>query len=114
MNLFIQGGTYFENNTLPLYLSNNITGVEEGITLFIRGSGTTPGATPYNKFMNLFLNRNEGAAISLFMLGQGTEYGTGVNFFIEGKTEFASGISLVMPDVIGVSSSGVNLTVIGF
>lgn len=114
MNLFIQGGYNLSNNTLPLYLSNNITGVEETCTLFIRGSGTTPGATPYNRFMNLYLERNEGAAINLFMLGEGTVFSTGVNMFVEGKAECVSGIPLVMPDVLGVSSSGLNLTVIGF
>lgn len=112
LNLFIPGQNYSINNSVPLFISNS--GTDKALTLFIKGSGITDGAYPFSSSMNLFIERNEANAISLFLQGEGEYISSGITLYSFGAYLASSGIDLVISDVVGISSGTLKLYTHGF
>jgi hypothetical protein len=112
MNLFIDGAAYTINNYIPLRVENS--GVEKSLTLFIKGSGIKAGATPFNSSMNLFIERNEAAEISLFLQGEGEYINNNTPLYVFGAYLANSGVDLVISDIVGVGTGALRLYTHGF
>lgn len=112
MNLVLTGALPNATALLPLTVDAN-PGVQAGAPLFIRGDGTTDGALPAQKGMNLFLRRAPADAIPLFLQGPGTSLPSGVPLTTVGSLPAVSGVPLVI-NAKGVGASGLPLFTSGF
>jgi hypothetical protein len=114
VNLSVAGVASQAIASQPLVAWNSQSGVAEDVTLYIRGSGITDGATPYQTPMNLFLQRPITDVVSLYMQGPGAPESSGVALCVAGATPVVSGMPLSLPQVVGVETGGNFLYTHGF
>ena len=86
MNLFMEGKFFNDNSNVTLSILNSTSGVNDSTDLFIQGPAGTPGASPSNGSMPLYIERTPAhdGMVNLFMLGHENPISSGVNMFITG------------------------------
>lgn len=112
LNLFVSGEHYSCVGSVPLLLNN--TGVNNSTTLFIQGEGETPGAIPYAKGLNLFLQRSVGTTMPMFLMGPATDANFSTTLYVYGETEANASITMVVPQVIGDEQGSTTMYTSGF
>lgn len=105
MILYIGGTTYNAYESMPLFLLNNESGVDNYITLYMSGQGITPGAIPYSGDMNLFIRCGLGEMIPCFIKGPGTESNNYVNMIVWGQNGENENITLYVNGVGAIANS---------
>lgn len=112
MNLFIEGSKQVKVNSLPLFLSNTSSGVNNNLPLSITGSGSPPGQ-PIGNSLNLFIKRWPSNVFPLF-IKCATPQNTNLPLFIKGAARQNNALTLVMPHVYTSGNSLVPLFVSGY
>jgi hypothetical protein len=102
MNMWIGGGYTKINGGVDMSITNTQMGSISSTPLLIIGSGQTPGASPTNNSMNLFLARNPSEAVTLFLQGEGETINSGVPMSTYGSVSFDANVSMSIPQVVGV------------
>jgi hypothetical protein len=64
--------------------------------------------------MNLFIERNEAAEISLFLQGEGEYINNNTPLYVFGAYLANSGVDLVISDIVGVGTGALRLYTHGF
>lgn len=96
LNIFIAGNNVLAGKEMDLFIKNNISNINNNITLFISGDGISDGAIPYNKSMNLFIRRNPTNFITLF-ISVASPINSQTNLFIAGANTIVNSTPLTMP-----------------
>jgi len=99
MNLYIGGHYASKSSWTTLYLCN--TGIDSGVPLYVRGSGITDGALPFNKYMPLFIGK-QGTyeRLWLYTTGPWNSASGYASLFVEGVLPYVSSLPLVLPNTI--------------
>lgn len=113
MILYVGGTTYNAYESMPLFLLNSDSGVDNYMTLFMSGYGITPGAIPYSGDMNLFIRCGLGEMIPMFISGPGTESNNYVDLVCWGNNSESEEITLFL-DGVGTISNSTTLFSHGF
>lgn len=113
--LAIHGRVLNATNSVELSLFNNQSIVASGVSLFVAGSGNTPGALNVTSHMPLFIQRNTDAATTLFLKVEGNPAsGTPVSLYVRGGLPANSGLPLAVPYGVGGMTATAPLYVGGF
>lgn len=111
MNLYIKGEEKSSSSSLDLYIQNN--GIYNSIPLFIKGLGTQSGFHPENSSMNLYIQRNEAAAIDLF-LAANEGVNNSMDLYVLGGVSSTGSLDLSIPHVFDVKTANIPLYIHGF
>jgi hypothetical protein len=114
MNLWVGGENQVAQNSMTLFLYNTQTVVNSDLTLFVQGDGVSDGAAPLTSNMNLFLQRNPGSAITLFVSGPGDVLTSNVPLYVSGSVQQTGSIQLSIPKVTGYTPGSMQLFTSGF
>lgn len=97
-----------------MYLQNAFESGYKSQFLYVKGLGTLDGGAVDNESMPLFIERIEGVegGMSLY-LGVNSGDEQGVNMYTFGGTWSNSGVDLVIPSIVGVGNSGINVYING-
>lgn len=112
LNLYIGGTNYFEAGSMTLVLFNEM--IANSATLFIKGSGVTPGGLPYNSNLNLFINRMPSDALNLYLRGPGDTITDDMTLVITGAYPVTNSLNLVIPNSTGFPTEELDLYIHGF
>lgn len=112
MPLFI-GAESNVYNSLTLYIHNQ--GTTGSLPLRITGAGEFSGALPGSSSMNLFVGNNQQLVygyLSLYIFADIPN--NSIPLFIDGAYTEENSMTLVMPEVIGLSDNNIRLFVGGY
>lgn len=112
MNLFLKGSYPVSNQSLNLYLQND--GIRNIVNLFIRGTGTFVGGTPYTNSLNMFLQKMPSEMIPLYLRGPFESSSESLTFFIGGVTINSNSVDLVIANTKGEAPATLKLYTNGF
>jgi hypothetical protein len=102
MNMWIGAESQKINSGVDITIANTQLGALSSTPLLIIGSGETPGATPVNHGMNLFLAKLPSEAVTIFLQGQGQTIDSGVPMSVVGSSPSNANVSMSIPQVVGV------------
>lgn len=111
--LFLTGANRQTDGQLSLFLQNDQSGVEQGLSLFVRGNGITDGFSPLNESLPLFLRRDPSESLFLYLHGPGSVENAGVSLFVGGIHGAGSGIPM-HTNGVGHQTGSVRLFTSGF
>jgi hypothetical protein len=112
--LFVEGAYPIAANGVNLYVSNTQLGVEDTITLYVKGDGLYDGFHPYGEGMALYIERWPSAAITMYCAAPGTAINTSLPLLSGGYATVEQGVDLVIKDVVGQPTRAVTLFTHGF
>lgn len=113
LNLSLTGEVWRVSQGLEMVLWAD-KGVANSLPLFTQGSGTTEGAYPLEKSLNLHLERNPAAILTLFVQGPGTPGSGSIPLYTQGALGLDGSLDLSIPNVLGLVTEPLTLYTHGF
>lgn len=101
LNAFVAGEYCRSQGSFDLCLFNAESGTSSSLGLYMRGSGLSEGANPFNAFLGLFLGRPTAGATTFFLAAPGTPASGDFSLFLPGVGGAESGVNLATPNVLG-------------
>lgn len=112
LNLYAAGLYYRTDSGIDLWVQQS--GLAASLNMWASGEGYNPGATPLSASMPLYLQRDFGSVMPIFVQSQGYPVDEEMNLFARGAILVEESMNLVLPSSVGLQTDILNLSAHGW